>query len=139
MKKFDFRLEKVLEYRRMVEDWAKDTYLDAKSKRLEGEAVQIGLLQERTRLLESTITTIDDCQVLDLRLTLLEDQILHQKLIVNVLLDEEAGAQKEWTNRRMETKALEELRGKAYEEWQLEMNRQEQAALDEWAVQRRVA
>lgn len=123
----------------MVEDWAKDTYLDAKSKRLEGEAVQIGLLQERTRLLESTITTIDDCQVLDLRLTLLEDQILHQKLIVNVLLDEEAGAQKEWTNRRMETKALEELRGKAYEEWQLEMNRQEQAALDEWAVQRRVA
>lgn len=139
MTKFDFRLERVLEYRKLVEEWAKEAYLDAKSKRIEAEAVSLGLNQVRTSLLLETVTTIDDCQVLDLRLTLVEDQIYHQKLIIGVLENEEAAAKEEWISRRMETKGLDILRGKALDEWQLEMSRKEQSDLDEWSVQRRAA
>ena len=139
MTKFDFRLEKVLEYRKLVEQWAKDAYLDAKSNRIEAEAVSLGLNQVRTSLLAETVMTIDDCQVLDLRLTLVEDQIYHQKLIIDVLESEEDAAKEQWIARRMETKGLEVLRGKALDEWQLEMSRKEQSDLDEWSVQRRAA
>jgi hypothetical protein len=34
MKNFDFRLQKVLEYREMLEQWSKETYLDARAWRL---------------------------------------------------------------------------------------------------------
>ena len=37
MAKFDFRLEKLFEYRQLQEKWAKDEYLACMAKRIEGE------------------------------------------------------------------------------------------------------
>lgn len=139
MKKFNFRLEKVLDYRRIVEEWAKQAYLDARSKKLEAEAVLASIKAERAALLEQPILTVEDCQTLDLRLNLLEEKITHQKIAIEVLEKEEGDAFQEWAEKKTDVKVLEELRNRAYEEWQLEVSREEQAMLDEWSVQKRGA
>jgi flagellar FliJ protein len=139
MKKFNFRLEKVLDYRRIVEEWAKQAYLDARSKKLEAEAVLASIEAERAALLEQPILTVEDCQTLDLRLNLLEEKITHQKIAIEVLEKEEGDAFQEWAEKKTDVKVLEELRNRAYEEWQLEVSREEQAMLDEWSVQKRGA
>ena len=41
MKKFSFRLQKVLDFREAMESLAKDAYLDSRAKRFEAEAVII--------------------------------------------------------------------------------------------------
>jgi flagellar FliJ protein len=139
MKKFNFRLEKVLDYRRIVEEWAKQAYLDARSKKLEAEAVLASIEAERAALLEQPILTVEDCQTLDLRLNLLEEKITHQKIAIEVLEKEEGDAFQEWAEKKTDVKVLEELRNRAYEEWKLEVSREEQAMLDEWSVQKRGA
>lgn len=139
MKKFNFRLEKVLDYRRIVEEWAKQAYLDARSKKLEAEAVLASIEAERAALLEQPILTVEDCQTLDLRLNLLEEKITHQNIAIEVLEKEEGDAFQEWAEKKTDVKVLEELRNRAYEEWQLEVSREEQAMLDEWSVQKRGA
>ena len=41
MKKFNFRLQKVMDFREAMESLAKDAYLDARAKRLETEALVV--------------------------------------------------------------------------------------------------
>ena len=49
MAKFKFRLEKLLEYRRLQEKWAKDAYLATVARRVEAE-VEIESLKRRRNL-----------------------------------------------------------------------------------------
>jgi flagellar protein FliJ len=139
MKKFDFRLQRVLDYRRMVEEWAKEAYLDARAKRLEGEVVALGLQQQRQTLLINPPLTIEECQALDLRLALIDDQEMQQNAIVEVLKMDEEKTLLEYREKKAEAEILQKLRDKAHALWMTEMNRIEQAELDEWSVQRRAA
>lgn len=139
MKIFDFRLQKVLEYRRLVEGWAKDAYLDARVARLEAETAMHGIRKQREILLTGIPRTLDEHQAQERRLHLLDDQEAQQKIVVDVLLDEEAAALHEWTQKKQDVAALEKLHDRAYDEWQTEMNREEQAFLDEWSTSRRAA
>ena len=51
MKKFEFRLEKVLEFRRLGETEAKDLYLKARVETLEAEAQLDGIRFRRQRVI----------------------------------------------------------------------------------------
>lgn len=139
MKTFDFRLAKVLDYRRLVEDWAKEAYLDARAARLEAEVVLMGIRQRRHELLMETAITIEDLQTQELLFHAIDDQESAQHLVVNLLIDEEGQALGEWTAKRRDVAVLEKLHDKAFEEWSKEMSREEQAFLDEWTTGRRAA
>ncbi len=139
MKIFDFRLQKVLEYRRLVEGWAKDAYLDARVARLEAETVLHGIRTQRELLLTSLPRTLGEHVAQERRLHLLDDQEAQQKIIVDLLVDEEALALHTWTEKKQDVAALEKLHDRAFDEWQSEMNREEQAFLDEWSTSRRAA
>jgi flagellar protein FliJ len=139
MKRFDFRLQNVLEYRLLTEQWAKDAYLDARAKRLEADMILLGIQKQRSDLLGTPTMDIEDLQALDLRLKLIDDQESHQKLVIQVLTNEEGDAFEQWHQRKNDVDVITKLRDKAYEEWQQEMGRAEQYALDEWSIHRRKA
>ncbi|MEQ1822874.1 MAG: flagellar FliJ family protein [Fimbriimonadaceae bacterium] len=140
MKNFDFRLQKVLEYREMLEKWSKDTYLDARAARLEAEVGLSGIDSQRESLLADTsIDNLEDIQTIDLRLNLLDNKALHQQTIIQVLRAEEQQSLESWTEKKQELEALVKLKEKAYAEWEKEMGRTEQLALDEWTNHRRAA
>lgn len=139
MKTFDFRLKKVLEYRRLTEEWAKEAYLDARAARLEAETVRLGILRLKEQLLLEHAETIEDLQTQELRFLALDDQESQQNIVIGVLMQEEADALTVWNERRQEVAALEKLHDRAYEEWMHLMNKEEQAFLDEWTNSRRAA
>ncbi len=139
MKTFDFRLKRVLEYRRLTEEWAKDAYLDARARRLEAEIELMGIHKQKHDLLNITALTIEDLQTQELRFTMLDDREMETRVVVNVLIMEEDRAMDDWNERKQEVAALEKLHDKAYEEWSYAMNKEEQDQLDEWSNQRRAA
>jgi flagellar export protein FliJ len=139
IKRFDFRLQSVLEYRLLTEEWAKEAYLDAKTKRLEAEVALLGIQQERDDLLGTPAFDIEDLQALDLRLKLVDDKESQQRLVLQVLKNEEDNCFEQWQQRKNDVDIISKVRDKAYDEWQRDMDRAEQYALDEWSVQRRKA
>jgi hypothetical protein len=62
---FEFRLQRVLEYRERLEGWAKDTYLDSRAARLETEAGIHELRMRRGDLLENTPTDLNSRTALE--------------------------------------------------------------------------
>lgn len=139
MKKFSFRLQKVLDYRAMVEQWAKDAYLDARSNRLEAELKVYAVAQRRHELLNSPANSLDDRKYLETKLQVLDDEERHGRMVVDVLLNEEEKALAHWTEKKVESEALNKMRDRNFEEWQLEMDKKMQAELDEWALRKKAA
>lgn len=139
MKAFKFRLQKVLEYREAMEHWAQEAYLDTRVARLEGEAALAEVQKRRESTLAGDVKTLEARRHLELMLASLDDEERAKRTIVEVLKTEEEKALGVWHEKKRELETMVKLREKAYEEWQLESNRQEQAALDEWAVLRRGA
>jgi len=139
MKKFTFRMERVLEYRRLQEGWAKDAYIEARAARLDAEATISALHERRDEAISKVPNTIEDRQALDRYLLQLEDEEGTQKHIAGILAEEEANALTVWQERKQELEAMVKLKEKAKEEYDLEANRAEQAELDEWTTTRRAA
>lgn len=139
MAKFQFRLQKVLDYRAILEEQAKDAYLDAKAARLEAEAVIQSIGDRRKKSLASEAASIQDRLALEDLMHSLDDQERQQKIIIEMLLHDEEARQREWIEKKQELETLEKLREKEYDAWMLDENRKEQAALDEWAVTRKAA
>lgn len=139
MAKFHFRLERVLEYRRLEESWAKEAYLDARMKRLECQATLHGIAARRSELLGIPAVTLEDHRSRELRLSVLDDQERAEEAALSVLLQEEERVMGAWHAKRQEVRALEKLREGAETEWRRAEERKEQAELDEWSVLRRAA
>ncbi len=139
MKKFQFRLQKVLDYRRAMEERAQDAYLDSRVARLEAEAAVAAVDVRRRTLLSSNQQDLSFRQTLELMLLSLDDEERQKKVVVEVLADEERKALQAWQEKKQELEALVKLREKAEAEYGIELNRYEQAQLDEWTVQRREA
>jgi flagellar export protein FliJ len=134
---FQFRLQKVFEYREMLEEEAKNHYRERQSLRVEAEN-ELDEIDKLRRLFvqlkaDDLATRLD----LELRLQKLDDNDRACRLLIKHLEDEEEKAKQEWLATKRETGVLESLRDKAKEEWQLNEDRKEQQALDEWATQRR--
>lgn len=121
----------------MLEQWAKDAYRKAQAARLEGDAELARLQEVRTRALSMPCLGLSERLTLERYLISLDEDEHEQRLALQVLLEEEATALSDWIERKRDLEALLKLRHKAYDEWALDMNRKEQAQLDEWAVLRR--
>ncbi len=139
MKKFEFRLQKVLEYREISEGWARDRYIAARAERLEAEATLAAIERRRLETVRGGAGSLDERLILERLLERMDDETRATKAALGVLCDEEAKAFLEWQARKQELKAMQKLREKAETEFRLEMSRLEQAALDEWATLRRQA
>jgi flagellar FliJ protein len=139
MKSFKFRLQKVLEYREAMEHWAQEAYLDTRVARLEGEAALLEVRNRRSTALQQSANSLDERKMLELTLQTLDDDERAKETVVEVLRSEEEKALQVWHDKKRELETIVKLRDKAFDEWQLEANRKEQAALDEWAVLRRGA
>lgn len=139
MRKFTFRLEKVLEYRRLEEGWAKDAYRQAQSARMEGDAALARIGERRVTLLAQPVLSLPERRELESMLERLDGEEDVQRSVLAELMDEEAKAYTDWIERKQDLQALEKLRARAHDEWLLQANRKEQEALDEWSVLRRAA
>lgn len=139
MRKFEFRLEKLLEYRRILEEAAKKSAMAATARRIEGEADVDEVRDRRGTALGLRLESLDERRQLERYLEKLDDDERAGLAAVSVLLAEEENAQRLWMKAKQDVDAVEKLREKALEEWKLEESRAEQRELDEWAVTRRVA
>jgi flagellar export protein FliJ len=139
MRKFQFRLAKLLEYRHLQEKWAKDEYLVCRAKRIEGEN-QIEHLKERRALaMRKTYSTLQDRRAQEQFAARLEDDRRAVEAAVAVLAGEEELARVKWLSVRKDAEALEKLKEKDQALWTVEEQRRVQRDLDEWAVTRRAA
>lgn len=132
-------MQKVLDYRRMSEEWAKDAFLEAQAKRIAGETVLQSVRDHRKTLVAQPVSTLHDRLALQGALDKTDDDERAQLAVLEVLAADEATAMEDWQRARRETQVIEKLREKAVEEWEYELNRHEQAELDEWTVTRRAA
>lgn len=139
MKTFDFRLKRVLDYRRLTEEWAKEAYLEARTARLEAEVALADIDRERHLLYTAAPQTVNDLLTREHRLELLLSRHHQQLIVLEVLLEDEERALLEWNARKQDVQVLEKLHDKAFEEWMYEVNREEQNFLDEWSNGRRAS
>ncbi len=139
MKKFSFRLQKVMDFREAMESLAKDSYLDARSKRYEAEAMITHIEARRQEILGEPCYTVEALQAIDALMLRLDDEIRSQQTVISVLRDEEEHLLSEWTRAKQEFEALVKLRDKAHEAYLKEMDLEEQKQLDEWATTKRAA
>jgi flagellar protein FliJ len=139
MATFRFRLQKVLEYREMVEGWAKDAYLEARGARLHAQNVLERMQQKRVELNQGPAESLDARLTLQNCLEALAEEERQQRIVIQMLEDDEEQRRAEWTEKRKELQILEKLRDAALEEWELEQRRKEQKEMDEFAVLRSAA
>jgi flagellar FliJ protein len=139
VKKFNFRLQKVLEYRILLEQWAKEAYLDARAARLEGELALMKIGELRKDALSWATPTIESRQTLEIQLRKLDQKEIEQRIITNVLVHEESQAREAWTERKVELESLNKIYEQQYSEWQREADRHLQSELDEWALRKKAA
>lgn len=139
MAKFRFRLQNVLDYRRLVEGWARDAYMEARARRLQAELLIAQIEQKRARGLTQTAGDIEARKTLDAYIERLDDERHAQEAARSILEQEEGRAFATWQEKRRETEALLKLREQHEAEWKIEQGRKEQRDLDEWAVIRRRA
>jgi len=135
--RFQFRLEKVLEYRRSQEDEAKQKFLTLRASRIRGEAEISAIGLRRKQMLAHPVKGLTGFTELQMRMIRLDDEERFTRTALTVMVNEEEAAERAWLLRRQELRSIELLREKSFAEWSYEQERSEQAALDEWAVMRR--
>ena len=136
---FKFRLEKLLEYRRLQEKWAKDAYLEVMVRKFEAEAEIESIKGRRETALRSSPSALDKLVSLDTYLTRLDDEQRASETAESVILTEVELALDEWNETKTQVGAIEKLREAELAEWTMNENRREQSELDEWSSQRRAA
>ena len=139
MRKFVFRLEKVLDYRRLTEEWAKDAYLFAQAARLDADAALAAICEGRVAMLAMPVLGLQERLGLEAMLERLDGEEAMQRRVIVDLIEDEERSLEEWIERRRDVEVLVKLREREHQAWLLESARREQAALDEWAVLRRAA
>ncbi|MCW5939126.1 MAG: flagellar export protein FliJ [Fimbriimonadaceae bacterium] len=139
MPQFRFRLEKLLEYRRQLEDDAKTAYLSARATRLEAELEIEKIQSQRQSALLGGAPDVEARTALDAFLSRLDDDQRAAESVVAVLSSEEGQAMADWMRKRQEAEALAKVRSSHEAEWRAKENRQEQAMLDDWTSSRRAA
>lgn len=139
MRRFSFRLEKIMEYRDLRESWAKDAYLAARKARFDAEAERARIVARRELALHCHPKTLEDSISLEQFVSRLDIEVENANSILSILLQEEEQARCEWVEAKIAAEALHKLRERACEEWQIELNREEQKVLDDWTQSRRSA
>jgi len=139
MRKFEFKLEKVREFRRMLEEQAKTELQETQRRVLEAEDDLVKLLEKRHQSLTTALKSVQDRLSMQSYIAKLDDDRASQESVIAILKQDEEYARQLWIHARQEAEALEKLRESAREEYDKEVARLEQAELDEWANTRRAA
>ena len=139
MRKFEFRLQKVLEFRELSETWAKDAYLEAHSRRLSVEQNIAELEARRQEILHGHPRDVHEFRTYESYLERIDDENREQETVRELLLTEEEKAKEDWLAKRRDHELMKRLHDNELAEWQQEFERSEQRELDEWSNQRREA
>ena len=137
MPAFAFSLQRVLDYRRLEEEWAKEAFRLARAARHEAEEDVAEIRRRRVDLVAHDASSLAVRASLEVCHAALDNEEESAQNRLAILANDEGRAIDEWTACRVAAEALAKLRESAHEEWQREENRREQADLDEWAVLRR--
>jgi flagellar export protein FliJ len=139
MRKFRFRLQRVLNFRKSQEQVKKFAYLYAVAERQRAEAYLFALKIRRDECLaHSSDQPLNVIQRQELQeyIARLEAKIEEQKALIHVLKEDENRAREKWNEARKASRVLLRLKEHAYAQWQQEANREEQKQLDEFANSR---
>lgn len=139
MVKFKFRLQRLLDHRRFLEKSAKDAWLRQKAEKLQAEEELAEMRAKMSQLASQTVSHFNDLVQQQHAMSRMESLEKSFLAAIAVLENEEEAAYRVWLNAKQDAEAIDKLREKAREFWLKEMERKEQADLDEWAVMRRAA
>ena len=129
MKRFQFGLDTVLQYKRQVLDGAQNEYAEARRLR-EAEARHRSLNQQFRRA-EAEGITIADAMGYEMGLRMLEGEIQREESRLHQLQTEAEERRKRMIAARQDTSSLEKLREKKLESYEKELQRQEELRIDE--------
>ncbi|MCS7209871.1 MAG: flagellar export protein FliJ [Fimbriimonadales bacterium] len=141
MRRFRFRLERVLRYRETREQIAYRAVQDAVRQRMQLQA-QIDALTEQLRTLASGSVPPAEWAQRERAWSAMHARLQRLQDTLPLLLEQEAHARAVYLQARREREALTQLRQRAYAQYQYELQRATQAALDEavvYAHQRRLS
>ncbi|MFN3689289.1 MAG: flagellar FliJ family protein [Fimbriimonadales bacterium] len=141
MRRFRFRLEQVLRYRETREGIAYRALQDAVRQRMQLQA-HIHALSEQIRQLARVTTRPSEWLQRENALEALETRLQRLQDTLPLLQEQEAHAREVYLQARREREALTQLRIRAYEHYQQEIQRLMQNEIDEaalYAYQRRLS
>lgn len=139
MRKFMFRLQRVLDARAAWEDVARREFQAARAATLAAEGEIERLRARKSDLLARPALDLAERQALERAVLAIDDAIRHQKVIVEQCAYEEEWTRDRWIETRRDLQVMEKLRERDFEAYRLDMARREQAEMDEFGVLRRVA
>lgn len=134
MPRFQFRLEQVLRYRELMEESARDCYLEARAARLDAEQSLRSFEAARQNMITKGAATIPERIALALALSKQDELENQHRIALEVLIQEEQVRRSEWIDRKKDLQVLQKLRERELERWKLEERRREQREMDEFAV-----
>ena len=136
MEKFKFKLENVLVYRKEIEEKKKHEFMTAQKSYLKQVDLLNNLLNEKEQAINNkeNYRTGLDYHLLMIYLQSLDKNIENQKKIVHECESILNKKKEELLKSTKECKVIEKLKEKAYEEFKIEMNRQEQKQNDDFAT-----
>ena len=139
MKKFDFRLQKVMEYKEHKEKEKQRELAKAKD-RLRSELERLLGLNQRQAFYHDHVRKINldkmnlrELSLYQTYLQKLSQEILHQKCQVRTSEENVSESRKKLLESSKEKKTLETLRAKKFQAYRKEMDRTEQKEIDESA------
>ncbi len=131
-------MQRLLDHRRYLEKSAKDVWMLKRAERLAGEEELEQMRVKRRGLASETV--MEFTQLVQQQHALSRMESLEKAFLaaLAVLANEEEAAYSLWMIRKTDAEAIDKLREKALDQWEKEQEKKEQAALDEWAVMRRI-
>lgn len=139
MKKFSFKLEKLLRVREHAEEQAKEEFRKCHQAVLAVEREIADLDEQVERLMVRPCETIAErIQAEEFILCLKEDRA-SRLAALSIVEQEEEAALAAWRGAKQESEIVRTLKENAFAEWKEAYVRAEQTSLDEWAVMARRA
>jgi len=139
VRKFNFRLERVRQYRRQLEEQAKKELQETQLRVREAEKELENMLQHRQETLQQALNTVADRRATLDYVCFVDEKCAGQESIIAILQQDEEMMRAKWIQARQDAELLEKLKTKAKDQYDLDANRHEQAELDEWTMMRRDA
>ncbi len=133
MRRFQFRLERVLRYRETREGIAYRALQDALQQRMQLQA-QIRALTEQMRQIASAAAHPNEWTQREHALEAMATRLQRLQDTLPLLQEQEAHAREVYLQARREREALTQLRIRAYEHYQQEIQRLVQNEIDEAAI-----
>ena len=132
MKRFQFGLDTVLQYKRQVLDGAQNEYAEAIQRvRQQERRLRHRSLNQQFRRAEAEGITIADAMGYEMGLRMLEGEIQREESRLHQLQTEAEERRKRMIAARQDTSSLEKLREKKLESYEKELQRQEELRIDE--------